>query len=338
MALNRLIIPIFIPHQGCPYRCSFCDQKNISGAKTRADKELVETTIDQYLKSSELNVRSKVCEVAFYGGSFTGLPLERQNSLLSFVQPYLKEGKVQNIRLSTHPLFINETILKNLISFGVKTVELGIQSTDQNVLRLSGRECSWAAMDEAVKQIRKFGFNLGLQMMSGLPGDTEETFAQTVDDVLNWNPDFTRIYPTLIIKNTEIHEMYLQKTFVPWSLEKTIDALKEAVLKFRSRDIPIIRLGLHSEASMLENFVTGPYHPSIRYLIDCRIGFDELSAIVSELPKSQKSISFHVPMRKLSVYKGHKLENIRKLKEDFNLNEVTVNPLDGIEYPQAVAA
>ncbi len=338
MGLNRLIIPIFIPHQGCPYRCSFCDQKNISGAKTKVDKELVESTIDQYLKSSELNTSSKICEVAFYGGSFTGLPLERQSSLLSCVQPFLKEGAIQNIRLSTHPLFVDETILRNLLSFGVSTIELGIQSTDQNVLKLSGRECSWSAMDEAVKQVRKFGFNLGLQMMSGLPGDTEETFAQTVEDVLNWNPDFTRIYPTLVIKNTEIHEMYLRKAFTPWSLEKTIDSLKEAVLKFRSRNIPIIRLGLHSEPSMLENFVAGPYHPSIKYLIDCRIGFDELSAIASDLPKSQKSICFQVPIKKLSVYKGHKLENVQKLKEAFNLNEVKINPLEGLEYPQAIAA
>ncbi len=338
MSLNRLIIPIFIPHQGCPYRCSFCDQKNISGVNAKADKELVESTIDQYLRSSESNARSKVCEVAFYGGSFTGLPLERQSSLLSFVQPLLKEGKVQSIRVSTHPLFINEEILRNLHRFGVTTIELGIQSTDQNVLTLSGRECSWSAMDEATKLIQEFGFNLGLQMMSGLPGDTEETFAQTVEDVLNWNPDFVRIYPTLVIKGTEIHEMYLSKVFVPWSLEKTISALKEAVLKFRSRNIPIIRLGLPSEPSMLENFVAGPYHPSIRYLIDCRIGLDELSAMVKELPVSQKSINFQVPVKKLSIYKGHKLENVQKIKETFNLNEVTVNPLEGLECPQMIAA
>jgi len=338
MALNRLIIPIFIPHQGCPYRCSFCDQKNISGVNMKTDKELVESTIDQYLKSSDSNARSKVCEVAFYGGSFTGLPLDRQSSLLSYVQPLIKEGKVQNIRVSTHPLFINEENLRNLRSFGVTTVELGIQSTDQNVLMRSGRECSWSAMDDAVKMIRGFGFNLGLQMMSGLPEDTEKTFAQTVKDVLNWNPDFVRIYPTLVIKGTEIHEMYLNKTFVPWSLEKTISVLKEAVLKFRNRKIPIIRLGLPSEPSMLENFVAGPYHPSIRYLIDCSIGLDELSAMVKELPVSQKSISFQVPMKKLSIYKGHKLENVNKIKESFNLNEVTVNPLEGLKYPQMIAA
>jgi histone acetyltransferase (RNA polymerase elongator complex component) len=338
MALNRLIIPIFIPHQGCPYRCSFCDQKNISGVKAKADKELVESTIDQYLKSSDSNASSKVCEVAFYGGSFTGLPLERQSSLLSFVQPLLKEGKVQSIRVSTHPLFINEVILRSLRDFGVTTVELGIQSTDQNVLNRSGRECSWSAMDDATKMILEFGFNLGLQIMSGLPGDTEETFSKTVEDVLNWDPDFVRIYPTLVIKDTEIHEMYLSKSFVPWSLEKTISVLKEAVLKFRRRNIPIIRLGLPSESSMLENFVAGPYHPSIRYLIDCRIGFDELSELVKELPTSQMSISFQVPMRKLSIYKGHKLENVQKIKEIFNLNEVTVNPLEGLEYPQIIGA
>ncbi len=338
MALNRLIIPIFIPHQGCPYRCSFCDQKNISGVKAKADKELVKSTITQYLKSSELSALSTTCEVAFYGGSFTGLTLERQSSLLSNVQPWIKEGRIQSIRVSTHPLFIDKERLQNLAKFGVNTVELGIQSTDQNVLTLSGRECSWEAMDTSVKQIREYGFSLGLQMMSGLPGDNENTFRKTVDDILSWRPDFVRIYPTLVIKNTEIHEMYLREEFFPWSLEETIVALKEAVLKFRIRNIPIIRLGLHAEPSMLQNLVAGPYHPSIKYLIDCRIGFEQLSEIVRKLPVSSKTVYFQVPQKKLSIYKGHKLENIQKLKELFNLNVVTVKPLEGLEHPQAVAA
>ena len=338
MALNRLIVPIFIPHQGCPYLCSFCDQKNISGVKTKTDKEIVESTINKYLKKSKSIARSKVCEVAFYGGSFTGLEFKRQSSLLSFVQPFLKEGKVHNIRLSTHPLFVNESILKNLSRFGVKTIELGIQSTDQNILMLSGRKCSRSTINDAVKMIQKNNFSLGLQIMSGLPGDSEKIFAQTVDDVLNWNPNFVRIYPTLVIKNTKIHEMFLQKQFVPWSLEKTIVNLKKAVLKFQKYNIPIIRIGLHSEPSMLENFVAGPYHPSIKYLIDCRIGFDELSAIIGGFPKSKKSIYFQVPEKKLSIYKGHRLENIRKLKEVFNLDEVMINPLKGINYLRATAA
>ena len=292
MPRNRLIIPIFIPHQGCPYRCSFCDQKNISGSKVKADNELVSSTINRYLQTSKSSSYLADCEVAFYGGSFTGLPLDRQISLLNFVQPWIKEGIVKKIRISTHPIFIDEEKLEKLSNFSVNTLELGIQSTDQKVLMLSGRKCSREAMDHATKLIRKFGFNLGLQIMPGLPGDSRETFAQTVEDILNWLPDFVRIYPTLVIKNTEIYEMYLRGDFVPWSLEETIIALKEAVLKFRRRNIPIIRLGLHAEPTMLKNFVAGPYHPSIKYLVDCRIGLEQLSTIVRKLPISQKTICF----------------------------------------------
>jgi|TARA_B110000438_G_scaffold301945_1_gene358175 histone acetyltransferase (RNA polymerase elongator complex component) len=338
MPRERLIIPIFIPHQGCPYRCAFCDQKNISGVSNKADKEMIESTLNQYLGEVDSGSLPLKREVAFYGGSFTGLPMERQRSLFSIVQPWLEDGTIQSIRVSTHPLFINEDVLTSLLKFGVKTVELGIQSTDQNVLELSGRKCTWSAMDTAVKKIRDFGFNLGLQMMSGLPGDSEETFYQTVEDVLNWNPDFVRIYPTLVIKNTEIHEMFLRKEFVPWSLDRTVGTLKNVVLKFRQRNIPIVRLGLHAEPSMLENFVAGPYHPSIRYLIDCEIGFDELSSIVKRLPESNKKICFQVPSKKLSLYKGHKLENVRKLKELFNLDEIAFEPSENLDYPKAVAA
>ena len=333
---THMIVPVFIPHQGCPYRCVFCNQTDITGHQM-ADARLLEETLTTYLGDKPLDRLPATREVAFYGGSFTGLPAGRQENLLKKIRPWIEEGRVNAIRLSTHPLFIDRDRLGLLKKYDVGTIELGIQSTDQNVLKLSGRPCSWEAVATAVDLIRENGFRLGLQLMSGLPGDTDQTFKQSVDDVLALKPDFVRLYPTLVIRHTELFQMYQKGQFTPWSLERTVDNLKIAVKKFRTENIPVIRLGLHPDPSLLENLVAGPYHPALRHLVDCRIGLDEMADGIRELNIINGPVKFKVPSSRISVYIGHKRENIQKLKAMFRLEDVILQPEKNCDRLQLIA-
>lgn len=332
-----MILPVFIPHQGCPYRCVFCNQTDITGSQGRADEKKLQETLATYLGDKPLDQLPPNREVAFYGGSFTGLPAERQENLLKQVQPWVQEGLVNAIRLSTHPLFIDEERLALLKKYDVGTIELGIQSTDPNVLELSGRPCPWEVVQSAVDLIRKNGFRLGLQLMPGLPGDTDQTFARSVDDVLYLEPDFVRLYPTLVVRHTELFQMYQEGKYTPWSLERTVDNLKTAVKKFRAKNIPVIRLGLHPDPSLLKNYVDGPYHPSLRYLVDCRIGLDEMIDDIQGQKIINEQVKFKVPSKRISVYIGHKRENIQKLKTMFRLEDVILQPEKNCDRLQLIA-
>ncbi len=333
---THMIVPVFIPHLGCPYRCVFCNQTDITGHQ-RADEKTLADTLTTYLGDKPLDQLPPNREVAFYGGSFTGLPAERQENLLKQVQPWMEKGSVNAIRLSTHPLFIDAERLALLKKYGVSTIELGIQSTDADVLELSGRPCSREVMESAVDLIRENGFKLGLQLMAGLPGDTEQTFAKSVDDVLAFKPDFARLYPTLVIRHTELFKMYEEGKFTPWSLPRTVDNLTIAVKKFRAKNIPVIRLGLHPDPSLLENYVDGPYHPALRYLVDCRIGLEEMIENIRGRKILNGQINFKVPSKLISVYIGHKRENIQMLKTLFGLDKINLEPEKNCERLQLIA-
>ena len=321
-----MILPIFMPHLGCPYRCVFCNQTDITGSHEKADEKKVLDTLNTYLGDKSLSELPPHREVAFYGGSFTGLPLERQEHLLGLVAPWVERGLVSAIRLSTHPLLIDSDRLALLKKYNVKTIELGIQSTDQHVLQRSGRPCTMEAIESAVALIQKNGFRLGLQLMPGLPGDTDRTFQQSVDDSIQLNPDFVRLYPTLVIRNTQLFQMYREGNFVPWSLECALENLKQAVKRYRQKDIAVIRMGLHPDPSLLENYVDGPYHPSLRYRVDCRIGLDEMRDKIAGLDDLPETVTFKIPSKSESIYVGHKRENIQKLKEMFHLKNIILQP------------
>ena len=334
MARQRLIVPIFIPHQGCPYICVFCNQTEITGADRSADKERVEGALQTFLGSRPCEEWPPCREAAFYGGTFTGLPLWRQRFLLSLVQPWVDRGEIHSIRLSTHSLFVDTERLDLLKEFPVDTVELGIQSTDAKVLTLAGREGGMERVPAAVDLLRTYGFKLGLQLMQGLPGDTEETFQNSVDETLRLKPDFVRIYPALVIRNTALHDLYQEGNFVPWDLERTLESLKTAVLKFDRAGIPVIRIGLHPEPSLLNNFVAGPFHPSIRYLVNSRICRDEMVSLIEGLREFSDEMVLKVPSHRISDYIGYQKENVKFLKEKFHFKVVTfcpVNPSDSLE-------
>jgi histone acetyltransferase (RNA polymerase elongator complex component) len=319
---KNIIVPIFIPHEGCPYRCVFCSQVDITGTRYKADKAHILEGLKTYLGPDINASRSKKCEVAFYGGSFTGLPKERQKILLSILRPFLDNGQISSIRLSTHPLFIDSDRLDLIKANGVKTVELGVQSTSEHVLKKSGRPCSMLDLNKSVYLIKERNFLLGLQLMLGLPGDNESLFQKSVIDVINMKPDFVRVYPTLVLRHTALFSMYKKGIYTPWSLDRTLKALKLAVKLFNKFNIPVIRVGVQPDKSLEENIVAGPFHPSLRYLIDCQLCLDLMVEKILSLARMPKVIFFRVPKKFLSIYIGNKRENINYIKDRFGFKEV----------------
>jgi hypothetical protein len=204
-------------------------------------------------------------------------------------------------------------------------VELGVQSTNPEVLELSGRPCSLDELRRTVSLIREFGFKLGLQLMLGLPGDSEKHFVRSVSDVVALAPDFVRLYPTLVLRHTPLYEIYRQGRYVPWALERTLDVLKGALMSFDRAGIPVVRVGLQPDPSLIENFVAGPFHPSLRYLVDCRIGLDRMITEIKFLDQIPKRVLFKVPLKSVSIYIGNRRENIIQLKERFGLDEVKLS-------------
>ena len=321
---KHLIVPVFVSHEGCPYRCSFCNQSKITGTEKKTDRKMLQETLRTHLDDLDPENLPEKRELAFFGGSFTGIPLERQKYLLSAVQPWILSGEIQSIRISTHALFIDDIRLSLLRKNNVKTVELGIQSTDDEVLKLAGRECPFDVIQSAVDRIHAMDFRLGLQLMPGLPGDSEQKFQKSVDNVISLKPDFVRIYPTLVIKNTGLFDMYQQGTYTPWSLERMIEAVKDAVVKFEQAGIKVIRVGLHPDPSLMENYVAGPFHPSFRFLVDSRIVRDRMIKMIRALKQVPLSVTFRVPARAVSLYIGHKKENLSIIKNIFGLDSISL--------------
>jgi histone acetyltransferase (RNA polymerase elongator complex component) len=334
---NQLIIPVFIPHEGCPYRCAFCNQSKISGVNQQSDEIVVRQTIQSYLDVFDSENLPEKREVAFYGGSFTGLSEERQERLLQAVQPSIQSGEVHSIRISTHSLLVNPHNISVLKKNNVKTVELGIQSTNDRVLQAVGRPCNFAAVNSAVDSIRKNGLKLGLQLMPGLPGDDEAVFMRSVKDVIGLKPDFVRIYPTLVIKNTKLYEMYKIGEYLPWKLNRMVRLVKDALLAFQMVNVPVIRVGLHSDPSMLENLVDGPYHPAFRYLVDSLIAREKMFNLIDELQSLPKTLTFKVPSRQVSLYLGHKKDNIQAIQNLYGINNIFIQQIGDQEDLQLVA-
>lgn len=307
-------IPIFVPHRGCPYDCVFCNQKRITGTQKEVTAEDVRNTIEQYLKT--LPKSDRRIETAFFGGSFTGIPLEEQNALLSAAYEYIKKDMVDGIRLSTRPDYIDKTILDNLSRYGVTTIELGVQSMDDDVLLSSNRGHTKDDVIKAVSLIREYPFKLGLQMMTGLPGDNEEKSLRTADEIISLHPDIVRIYPTLTIKDTYLAWMYERGRYTPQTLDEAVELCKELVLKFEKNNITVIRVGLQSTDEISEggeSVVAGPLHSAFGELVENSIYYDIIRNKLKNC--TSKSAEVFVAPKEVSKAVGNKKANILKIKQ-----------------------
>jgi len=261
---KQLIIPVFIPFGGCPNRCVFCDQASITGENKLPETDEVAATIESYLATWKQGGKK---EVAFYGGSFTGLPMNVQTKYLEIARRYLDARIIDGVRISTRPDYVYDGTADHLKRYGVDTVELGVQSMDDNVLRLSGRGHDSLCTAAAVKILKGFA-DVGLQFMPGLPGDTVDTILETTRRVIALSPDFVRVYPALVLRNTALHKMYLNGGYIPWTLENMVPVCREISRLLKEAGIPVIKMGLHPSKDLIENIVCGPFHPSFRQLVE----------------------------------------------------------------------
>jgi histone acetyltransferase (RNA polymerase elongator complex component) len=270
-----MIIPFFIPHSGCPHQCVFCNQKNITGQTKPVDPSAVPQKIADYLAN---NSSDKTTHVAFYGGSFTALPFETQKAYLAAVQPFIHTGHIAGIRLSTRPDCITKEILSLLNEYHVTTIELGVPSMDDVVLTRSGRGHTATDTVNAVSLIKSHGFQIGLQLMPGLPGDSADSFMKTIRRVIDLKPHFVRIYPALVIKDTALEDLYTSGRYMPLSLDEAVLLCREALERFELAGIDVIRIGLQptEELEKPGTIIAGPYHPAFRQLVESSILLDKM--------------------------------------------------------------
>lgn len=314
------IIPIFVPHVGCPNDCVFCNQRRISGVENfdiSVVRNIVETHLT-YFKNSEIPI-----EIAFYGGSFTAIDEALQEELLSIGHEYIKLGVVNSLRISTRPDAIDVTILKRLKQYGVTTIELGVQSMDEEVLLQSKRGHSINAVINSSKLIKDNGFKHGLQQMVGLPGDSKGKSIYTTREIIKLKPDFVRIYPTLVIVNTELEDMYKSGVYTPLSLEEAVDIVSEIILLYNTNNINIIRVGLQSSDNLQLNkdVVAGPLHDAFRELAESELLFKLIDYSSIELCEST-SIYGNNAIAPLLV--GQKSENKNKIINKYKLKDLKI--------------
>ena len=314
--MKPLIIPIFISHSGCPHRCIFCDQEKITSQSVRSvGTDDVREVLEKAISSKRFDIRRNP-EVAFYGGTFTGLPKDRIKELLEAVAPYIRDRFISAIRVSTRPDFIDEERLKIMKAFHVRTVELGVQSLDEDVLSMAQRGHTAGDVIRAVQILKKSGFKVGIQLMPGLPGDSAERFRATIEKVIGLNPDMVRLYPALVIEGTGLARMYAEGSYRPLTLEEGVDLCVDAVTRLETNGIPVIRIGLMSSPSLLEDrrIVSGPWHTAFGFLVRSAI---HQKAIEADLPApgTAKRIKIFAPEREIPLIRGYKNRGIRMIEE-----------------------
>lgn len=319
-------IPIFVPHEGCPYNCIFCNQKRITGEDTSVTGADIVRIIDEHLAT--LPKTDRYIEAAFFGGSFTGISAEKQEEFLSIVQKYKSAGKIDGIRMSTRPDYIDDEIIDRLKKYGVTTVELGVQSMDSEVLRLSTRGHTSGDVERAAKMIKAAGIHLGLQMMTGLPGDTPEKSIETARRIIALKPDCVRIYPTLVVRDTPLETMYKNGKYTPQTLDEAVQLCKKLLLMFDAAKIDVIRVALVTTDEISEKgaVVAGPFHSAFRELCESEIYFDKMCDVLD----NQLVSEFYVNLREVSKAIGNKRRNIKKIKEKYNI-DIKIKPMNGIE-------
>ena len=314
--MRKYNLPIFIPHRGCPHDCVFCSQRKITGVETEVTKEEIRTLIKEFL--STINKENSSVEVAFFGGSFTGLPMSLQKEFLEVAAEFYP--RISGIRLSTRPDYINDEILDLLKSYNVTTIELGVQSSDDEVLNMNNRGHNFESVVRASRLIRGKGIGLGHQMMLGMYGSSPEKDKKTVKDIIELSPDCVRIYPVVTLKGTALEKYYNDGVYEPYSIDQAAFLAKEAVVAFRKADIDVIRLGLHASEELDDGVtvVSGPYHPACGEIVESLIFRDKIEKQLLGNGAKDGKIQFFCEKSEVSKAIGHKKSNKIYFKEKYN--------------------
>ncbi|MEE1119937.1 MAG: radical SAM protein [Bacteroidales bacterium] len=303
-------IPIFIPELACPNRCIYCNQRHISGQLQAVKPEEIKQIIEQHLATF---IRPSEVELAFFGGSFTGIDEKDMLTYLQTVQPYIEQGEIKSIRISTRPDYINEKILDILQQYNVKDIELGAQSLDEEVLAFAKRGHTVRDVENASQLIKSYGFSLGLQMMIGLPLDTVEKSKETAKKILKLGAESTRIYPTLVINNTDLADLYRQNKYKALSLDEAVDWTAEIYKIFSQSSIKILRVGLHPSEALINGteLLAGPFHVSFKELVLTKIWQEKFE----KLPINTKTIL--VNPKEINYAIGYNSKNKQLLQKKF---------------------
>ncbi len=299
-------ISVFVPHIGCPNMCSFCNQRHITGTSKTPVADDIDRAVSIAVNSKKYSADNT--EIAFFGGSFTAIDADYMVYLLNAAYKYVENGTVCGIRVSTRPDAVNKEILDILKSFGVTAIELGAQSLSDDVLKLNNRGHTAKDVLDASYLIKEYGFSLGLQMMTGLYGSNDSIDINTAEQFIKIKPDTVRIYPTIVLKDTDLGDMFLRGIYNPQSLENAINLCSKLYMMFTENNINVIRLGLHTIEK--EYYLSGPFHPAFSELCQSRILFNKAVSMLKE----QGKYIIYVNKSDVSKMTGNNKSNIIKLK------------------------
>jgi len=307
---KHINVALFVPHEGCPNDCMFCNQKAISGKTERLTAADVALAAETAIGSGKDTTGG---EIAFFGGSFTAIDKDYRKELLDAAKPYIENGSFKGIRISTRPDFIDDEILMLLKEYGVTAIELGAQSMVDKVLKANCRGHLSEDTRRASELIKSYGFELGLQMMTGMYADTDEGTLYTADEFIKLRPATVRIYPTIVLKNTMLAELYYKKLYEPQTLGEAIEICAQLLLKFNAANIKVIRLGLHSGGGVEPDYIAGPYYPAFGELCESRVYFKKATDMLKDYPKGKYQLI--VNKSEISKMIGQRRENLIKLAE-----------------------
>ena len=307
--MKHINVGLFVPHNGCPHQCTFCNQRAISGQ----NKQVTPADVDSAVKIALKNPDCNGGEIAFFGGSFTAIDHQVMTGLLESAYKYVKSGAFKGIRCSTRPDAIDDEICDILKSYGVTAVELGAQSMNDEVLALNRRGHTSEDVINASKTLKRYGFELGLQMMTGLYGSSDEDSIDTAKKIISLQPATVRIYPTVVIKNTELAELYKRGKYIPQTVDGAADLCAKLLLMFDEANINVIRTGLHSGGGVEEDYIAGAYHPAFKEICESKIYLNKALEFIREKCISPGKIEIYVSPNAISKMIGQRRSNIQKL-------------------------
>ena len=310
--MKHINVALFVVHKGCPNMCSFCNQRSISGSQKDITAEdvhsAVRTAIDSLTESQAAGG-----EIAFFGGSFTMVERGYMLSLLEAAYEYVEKGIFKGIRISTRPDGIDGEICGILKKYGVTAVELGAQSLDDRVLSLNDRGHTAKQVEDACIMLKEYGFEVGLQMMTGLYGSEDSDSLETAKKIIDLAPETVRIYPTVVLKGTRLYELMNSGEFVPKDVDETAHLCAKLIVMFENAGIKVIRVGLHSGGDVESGFAGGAYHPALREICESRIYFNRAASQLEGMSKGRYILG--VNSKEVSKMTGQKKENLIKLRE-----------------------
>ncbi|MGD8448553.1 MAG: radical SAM protein [Desulfobacterales bacterium] len=321
------VIPIFLPNVGCPHQCTFCNQTSITGVTPETiSPETLRFLINNFLQYKEKDRRS--VQVAFYGGNFLGLKKDYIRVLLDETTKFVKSKRVGSIRFSTRPDTIGVEQLDIIKAYPVSTIEIGVQSMDNQVLAMAQRGHTALDTEKAAALLKERSYEVGMQMMVALPGDDETKSLITAQKITSLSPDFIRIYPTVVLANSRLAVWYKKGEYTPWSLSRCVSLVKNLYLFFKSKKIPVIRMGLQASEDLSKEttILAGPYHPAFGHMVHSKIFLDMATSLLEAERDSCDKITIKVHPRSISKMRGLKNKNVENLKRKFHIKSLEIIP------------